>query len=187
MRSSSRNSSSPRRDELVTANPSFEVMAAKYVKASGEELSPQHAWATLFATNNAPLTNFHLVNRRRLTVNGVNVTLRIWMGDDSGTVALVVDLPNPNDAPPWEPLDGRIIADGRSPSESPVALRAMPRVIPPGQCGRVALVFNRSVIEDRAMVEILRDSRPDFGIEISSQELEERNSPWRSLWPFAGR
>jgi hypothetical protein len=44
----------------------------------------------------------------------------------------------------------------------------------------VALVFNRSVIEDKAMVEILRGSRPEFAMEVSSQELEQR----KSLWPF---
>ena len=169
------------------ANPSFEVMAAKYVKASGEELSPEHAWATLFATGNGGVTGFLEVSTRRLTLNGVGVYSTVWMNGQTGTVAVVVDLPNPNDAPPWEPLEGRIIGDVRSPNESPVALRAMPRVIPPGQRGRVALVFNRSAIQDKAMVEILRDSRPDFGIEVTSLDLERPNSLWRSLWPFAGR
>ena len=164
-----------------------EVMAAKYVKVSGETLSPQHAWATLFATGNGDLTHFRPVRQHRLTVNGVNVYSTVWMNDDSGTVAVVVDLPNPNDALPWEPLEGRIISNLRSSSESPVAVRAMPRVIPPGQRGRVALVFNRSVIQDNAMVEILRGSRPDFAIEVSSQELEQRNSPWRWLWSFGER
>ena len=35
-------------------------------------------------------------------------------------------------------------------------------------------------IEEKAMVEILRGSRPEFGMEVSSQDLEER----KSLWPF---
>src|SRR5512140_2869928 len=176
----------PLRDELVTAKTSSEVVAAKYVKVSGEALSPQHALATLFATDNGDHTDFQEVSSRRLTVNGVDVYSTVWMSDDSGTVAVVVDLPNPNDAMPWEPLEGRIISE-RSSSESQVALRAMPRVIPPGQRGRVALVFNRSVIEDKAMVEILRDSRPDFGIEVTSQELAQHNSLWRSLWHFGER
>jgi hypothetical protein len=172
----------------LDADESMSNLEASYVKVSGEALSPPHALAALFVTGNADLTQFRQASRRHLTVNGLDVFSTVWMNDDSGTVAVVVDLPNPNDAPPWEPLEGRIIISHvRSSSESPVALRAMPRVIPPGRRGRVAVVFNRSVIEDKAMVEILRGSRPDFGIEVSSRDLEQRNSLWRSLWPFGER
>jgi len=157
------------------------VMPASYGQgAYGEDLSPSHAIATLFATGNSRLTHFVLVSFRRIKVNGVNTDLALWKDDDSGMAAVVVDLTNPNDAPSWEPNEGRIVADARSSSGSPTAIRAMPRVIPPGQRGRVALVFNRSMIEDKAMVEILRGSRPEFAMEVSSQELEQR----KSLWPF---
>jgi hypothetical protein len=60
----------------------------------------------------------------------------------------------------------------------PAARRAMPRGITPGQSGRVALVFNRSMIEDKAMVEILRGSGSEFAMEVSSQELDQRKWPW---------
>jgi len=99
--------------------------------------------------------------------------------DDSGTVAVVVDLTNPDDAPPWEPTEGRIVRSDAT-TESPAAVRAMPQVIAPGQRGRVALVFNQSEIDEKAMVEILRDSRPAFAMEITSRDLE----PKKSLWPF---
>lgn len=172
------------RQELVAAQSRLAIMTAKYVKVSGEELSPQHALAALFATGNAHLAHFYRASYRRLTANGVSASVAIWKpraDDDSGTVAVVVDLANPDDAPPWEPTEGRIVrSDVRSSSGSPAALRAMPRAIPPGQRGRVAVVFNQSVIGEKAMVEILRGSRPEFAIEVSSQDLEPRES----VWPF---
>lgn len=165
------------RGALPVAQDQLAAMPARYVKTSGEEPSPQHALA-LFASDNARLTHFREVSARRLKVNGVNTDLALWKDDDSGLVAVVVGLTNPDDAPPWEPNEGRIVSDARS--SSAVAIRAMPRVILPGQSGRVALVFDQSVIEDKAMVEILRGSRPEFAMEVSSQELDQR----KSLWPF---
>jgi len=157
-------------------------MMADYVKLSGQVLSPQHNLAALFATGNTSLTHFGVVSRRRLTVNGVSASVAIWKpidDDGSNTVAVVVDLTNPEDAPPWEPTEGRIVRSDAT-SGSPAAIRAMPQVISPGQQGRVALVFNQSVIDEKAMVEILRGSRPEFAMEISSKDLEQP----KSRWPF---
>jgi len=170
------------RDKLVASQGQLAVMKADYVKVSGEALSPQHALAALFATGNAQLAHFYRASSRRLTANGVSARVAIWKprdDDDSGTVAVVVDLTNPDDAPPWEPTEGRIVRSDAT-TGSPVAVRAMPQVIAPGQRGRVALVFNQAEIDEKAMVEILRDSRPEFAMEITSRDLERQ----KSLWPF---
>jgi hypothetical protein len=153
---------------------------ASSVKVSGEVLSPQHALATLFATGNSQLTQFVRVSGRRFTVNGFSANVVIWKpkkGIDTGTVVVVVDLTNPNGAPAWEPLEGRIVSVAHPSLGSPAAVRAKPAAISPGRRGRVVLVFDQSTIEKRAMpilVEILRGSRPEFAMELSSVDLEER-------------
>jgi hypothetical protein len=73
-------------------------MWVRPVKPGSPASSGRRTWATLFATGNGDVTNFHEVSARRLTVNGVNVDSEVWMNDASGTVAVVVDLPNPPSA-----------------------------------------------------------------------------------------
>ena len=85
---------------------------------------------------------------------------------------------------------------GKSPSLAPTqamvvkpaAFWALPRVLPPGQTGRVALVFDRAsagldkVGGKAMMLELLRNDRVELAVELSPGDLQDSRSALERWW-----
>ena len=68
--------------------------------------------------------------------------------------------------------------------------RALPRVLPPGQTGRVALVFDRAsagldkVDGTAMMLELLRNDRVELAVELSPGDVQDSRSALERWWPW---
>lgn len=171
-----------RGDQFVAARSQLAAMTANYVRVSEEATSPDHALAALFAANKADLTQFRLTSFRSFSqgVSRTDVSIYLPNRRDSEVVGVVFNLLNPTGAPPWEPTEALVINKALSPVGNPAALRAMPRVIRPGERGQVALVFSRRSAgvddehaETAVLFEILRDHRPEFAAELPVTDLRQ--------------
>jgi hypothetical protein len=185
------------RGELVAAQGQLAAMTANYVKVSGEATSPEHAIAALLAANKADLTQFRLVSIRSVKSSGLRVEMAIYLPkdeNDSSSVGVVFDVTNPSEAAPWEPTEAAVIPDPKLPDMMRfAATRAVPRVIAPGQHGRVAMVFSREFydptegegpVPTSVQLALLRDNRPEVSFEVMTADLQSPNTFIRKLWPF---
>ena len=70
----------------------------------------------------------------------------------------------------------------------PAAFWALPRVLPPGQTGRVALVFDRAsagldkVDGTSIMLELLRNDRVELAVELSPGDVQDSRSALERWW-----
>ena len=121
--------------------------------------------------------------------------------DDASKVAVVVELTNPNDAPAWELNDaqiepapderaeqGAVIARAMVVKPAAVWVWALPRVLPPGQKGRIAVVFDRAsagldeVDGTARVLELLRNDRVEFAVELNPGDLQDSRSALERWW-----
>lgn len=188
----------------ASASPSTALTnsSAEATSLHGEATSPDHSLAALLAARRADLTSYFRVQKRKLQVRGLSAEVQIFLpraAEDAAKVAVVVELTNPNDAPAWELNEAQIEpapdewaeqggAIARAMVVKPAAVWAIPRVLPPGQKGRVAVVFDRaSVGLDRMdgtarLLEIFRNDRVELAIELSPGDVQDSRSALERWW-----
>ena len=113
---------------------------------------------------------------------------------NASNVAVVVELTNPNDAPAWELNEAQIEPAPAARTQAmvlkPAAFWALPRVLPSGQTGRVAVVFDRAstgldkVDGTAMMLELLRNDRVELAVELSPGDVQDSRSALERWWPW---
>src|SRR4051812_5542408 len=159
----------------------LEAANTRASKLEEQAASPEHAVATLLATDKADLTSLVRVSSRSVDAErGPRADLDVYLPrEGTQTVAVVIELTNPRSAQAWEPVEARLTIEPppsrrwgqpvRWGPPEPAAVRASPRKLAPGQKGRIALVFDNSSLalgKDDAplLLEILRGQRTEFSM-----------------------
>jgi hypothetical protein len=189
--------------QVAALKEQLATVSANYVRVYGEATSPDHALAALLAANRADLTSYVLFRKRKLQVRGLSAEVQIFLPreeDDASKVAVVVELTNPNDAPAWELNEAQIEPAPDERAEQgvavawggmvvkPVAVRALPQVLPAGQKGRVALVFDRAsagldkVDGTARLLELLRNDRVELAVELNPGDVRDSRSALERWW-----
>jgi uncharacterized protein (TIGR02268 family) len=128
-----------------------------------EASSVDHALAALLARDEVPLTPFRAVDATSLKEGGLEINIATFVSKKQtmDKVAVVFTVKNTDRDRPWTRMQARFEAI-KTQEERPVALRAVPESIEPGETSRVAVVadlswFNLKKHGDRLAVTLFRD------------------------------
>jgi uncharacterized protein (TIGR02268 family) len=112
-----------------------------------EEISVDHALATLLVAGQVKKTPFRKKNTATLKTGDMDITVQVFSGP--GKAAVVVRLTNTSDTEPWRFRDARLTSDLTLSTARPFALRMERVELVPGQSGSIAVVADESAFESQ--------------------------------------
>jgi len=146
---------------LLEENQRFKEENQRFKK---EEISVDHAYATLLVKGELKKTPFRWKRTWRSNTEDMDVTVRLYSGP--GKAAAVVHLKNAYHDDAWK-FDGASLTHDFTPSTArPFALRLDQPQIAPGQSGTIAVVIDQSAFEgkDGQLVDLALEIFRDDGL-----------------------
>ena len=171
------------RVELRAKQAENRSLLAENQRYRQEEVSVDHALATLLANDQAALTPFRVEEKWRPGESDINAEVSILLPKGripKGRVAVVFQITNLASEKPWRLQEARLM-HAATLEKKPFALRTSTASIAPGETGRIAIIMDLPPLNsiksgDTLVLEIFRDGGLRQGyVELDLASLAARS------------